>query len=127
MTKVNRDVLVKQVFNDPKNYPYGFSRSGDFSIAESKALAEYGSIVAALVDGKISCETDEDAGYMAAAFGEKEPENVIERAWVKYQKRINRPKMGSINNSRVIKLDCDEEVLDVEIDEDSEIELSSDD
>lgn len=127
MTKVNRDVLVRRAFSDPKNYPYGFSRSGDFSIAESKALAEYGSIIAALVDGIISCETAEDAGYMAAAFGEKEPENLIERAWVKYQKRINRPKMGSINNSRVIKLDSDEELLDIEIDEDSEIELTSDD
>lgn len=129
MAKVNRDILVRRVFSDPKNYPYGFSRSGDFSIAESKALAEYGSIIAALVDGKISCETPEDVGYMAAAFGEKEPETQIERAWVKYQKRINRPKMGSINNSKVIKLDSDEdeELIDDEIDEDSEIELTSDD
>jgi uncharacterized protein YifE (UPF0438 family) len=127
MTKVNRDVLVRRVFCDPKNYPYGFSRSGDFSIAESKALAEYGCIIAALVDGQISCETPEDQGYLAAAFGQKEPENPIERAWVKYQKRINRPKMGSINNSRVIKLDSEEELLDDEIDVDSDIEMTADD
>lgn len=127
MAKVNRDVLVKRVFSDTKNYPYGFSRSGDFSIAESKALSEYGCLVAALVDGQISCESEEDIGIMSAAFGEKEPSNIVERAWVKYQKRINRPKMGSINNSMRIKLDPDETSIDDEIDQDTEVEMDIDD
>ena len=96
MTKLSRDYLVKRIFSDLKNYPYGFSRSGDFSISESKALAQHGCIIAALIDGQIQPQTIEDKGMLAAAFGSKEPEGVTEKAWVKYQKRINRPKLGSV-------------------------------
>lgn len=96
MAKLSRDFLVKRMFSDLKNYPYGFSRSGDFSISESKALAQHGCIIAALVDGQIEPQSSEDDGMLAAAFGNKEPEGAIEKAWVKYQKRINRPKLGSV-------------------------------
>lgn len=96
MAKLSRDFLVKRMFSDPKNYPYGFSRSGDFSISESKALAQYGCIIAALVDGQIEPQSSEDDGMLAAAFGNKEPEGAAQKAWVKYQKRINRPKLGSV-------------------------------
>jgi uncharacterized protein YifE (UPF0438 family) len=96
MAKLSRDFLVKRMFSDLKNYPYGFSRSGDFSISESKALAQHGCIIAALVDGQIEPQSSEDDGMLAAAFGNKEPEGATEKAWVKYQKRINRPKLGSV-------------------------------
>lgn len=96
MVILSRDSLVRRIFSDPKNYPYGFSRSGDFSINESKALVQYGCLIAALVDGKIEPQTPEDDGMLAAAFGKKEPEGPAEKAWVKYQKRINRPKLGSV-------------------------------
>ena len=96
MAKLSREFLVKRIFSDLKNYPYGFSRSGDFSISESKALAQHGCIIAALVDGQIEPQSSEDDGMLAVAFGNKEPEGATEKAWVKYQKRINRPKLGSV-------------------------------
>ena len=99
MAKITRETLAKKLFSDAKNYPYGFSRSGDFSINESKALAQYGSLVAALVDGHLSPESEEETGIVEAAFGQKEPQTVVEKAWVKYQKRINRPRLGNINGS----------------------------
>lgn len=123
MANVTRDAFIKRIFTDPKNYPYGFSRSGDFSINESKALSQYGSLIAALVDGKIDPETDDDHGYLEAAFGKKEPETIAERAWVKYQRRINRPKLGSIYGGKPADLDDDDE----SIDEDSELELDTGD
>lgn len=116
MAKLTRELLVKQMFSDAKNYPYGFSRSGDFSISESKALSQYGCLIAALVDGVLKPETSEDNSLLSAAFGKKEPEGAAEKAWVKYQKRINRPKLGSVyGNHRPVVTDDDsagEEVIE---------------
>ena len=126
MAIVLRETLIKRVFTDTKNYPYGFSRSGDFSINESKALTQYGCLIAALVDGGISAENDEDNGYLQAAFGKKDPENPAERAWVKYQKRISRPKLGNIYGNRKlqnVEVDDDESLV---LDGDVEIELDTD-
>ena len=41
----------KQPFNDFKNFPHGFSRSGGFTISQSKQLESYGNIFLALQDG----------------------------------------------------------------------------
>ncbi len=123
MSNINRDSLLKRVFTDTKNYPYGFSRSGDFSISESKALSEYGSLIAALVDGHIKAESDDDLNYLAAAHGEIEPQNVVQRAWVKYQKRINRPKTGSIYGTRKTSSSDRNEALVNELDDDLDLDL----
>ena len=89
MTKLTRESLLARAFSDTKNYPYGFSRSGDFSISESKALSQYGCLIAALADAKIGPENAEDEGYLAAIHGQKAPETAAEKAWVKYQKRTS--------------------------------------
>ncbi len=96
MAKVTREQLLNYAFQDPRNYPYGFARSGDFSISESKALSQYGGLISALLDGELTCSCEEDESLLAAARGEKEPSSVAEKAWDKYQRRINRPKAGSI-------------------------------
>jgi uncharacterized protein YifE (UPF0438 family) len=123
MAKLSRESLVKRVFSDPKNYPYGFSRSGDFSINESKALSQVGFLVVALVDGHLEPETDEEHGLMAAAFGQKVPETAGEKAWVKYQKRINRPKLVSFYGTKRTALEEDDD----DVDEDSSLEIEVDD
>ena len=89
---------------DKKHYPYGFARSGDFSIKEAKILAENGSVIAALVDGKLTPETDQDMRFIAVAHGETEPASPEEKVWLKYQKRINRPKAASIYGSKKVAL-----------------------
>ncbi|MGS2721809.1 DUF413 domain-containing protein [Paraglaciecola aestuariivivens] len=121
MAILTRESLNKRIFSDAKNYPYGFSRSGDFSISESKALAQYGCLIAALVDGQIEPETEEDQNLLAAAFGKKEPEGATEKAWVKYQKRINRPKLGSFyGRHKPISVDDDDDSIEQD---DLEVEL----
>lgn len=117
MANVTRLDLLKRMFSDPKNYPYGFSRSGDFSINESKALSQYGCLIAALVDGKVKPETEEDERFLRTAYGKIEPASAAEKAWNKYQKRINRPKTGNIYGSKSIASgedDSDENVDDAE-------------
>ena len=126
MAKLTRELLVKRMFSDGKNYPYGFSRSGDFSISESKALSQYGCLIDALVDGQIEPETSEDNNLLAAAFGKKEPEGAAEKAWVKYQKRINRPKLGNVyGNHRPVLVDDDSDD-DATIEQD-DLEVEMDD
>lgn len=122
-TGESKEVLLKRVFSDPKNYPYGFSRSGDFSISESKALAEYGALIAALVDGKLAPATEEDNNFLATAHGDMEPETAAQRAWVKYQKRINRPKTGSIYGTRKVAAGDKDDDLVSDIDDDLDLDL----
>jgi uncharacterized protein YifE (UPF0438 family) len=125
MGKLTRECLVKRVFSDTKNYPFGFSRSGDFSISESKALSQYGCLIVALVDGQIEPETNEDDNLLAAAFGNKEPEGAAEKAWVKYQKRINRPKLGSVYGNHRPVVAEDDSLDDGTIEQDDlEVEIN---
>ncbi|GAC35260.1 DUF413 domain-containing protein [Paraglaciecola polaris] len=120
MAKLSRESLFQRIFSDPKHYPYGFARSGDFSISESRALSQYGCLITALLDGQIEAECDEDNALLASAKGEKEPSTVAEKAWSKYDKRIHRPKLGNIYGSRP-STQRDEE--DMSEDTDLEIEL----
>jgi len=125
MAKLSRDILVKRMFSDAKNYPYGFSRSGDFTINESKALVQYGCLIAALVDGHIESQGSEDDGLLAAAFGKKVPEELAEKAWVKYQKQINRTRPGSVygnHRSTIPEVVDDDDTVTIEQD-DIEVEI----
>ncbi|XOV79817.1 MAG: DUF413 domain-containing protein [Aestuariibacter sp.] len=131
MTKVTRDNLLTRRFHDPKNYPYGFSRSGDFSIAEANALQQYGNLISALVSGNISASNDEDKSLLAVANGEKAPDTLAERAWSKYLARINRTKTGSIYGCKGNNTDNDDtNDIDEEIDDDepldSELDIAKD-
>ena len=125
MSVITKEKITRKPFADKKNYPYGFARSGDFSINESKLLQGYGSLFAALVDGKITPENDEEQAYLESALGHREPATPQEKAWLKYQARINRPKTASIYGS---KRPSSEEVDDDEdISDNSDIDISLDD
>lgn len=101
MTKLTRASLLKHPFSDKRFYPYGFSRSGDFSINESNLLTQYGSLIAALIDGELLPECDAEKGYIDVALGRRAPNDAIERVWSKYQQRINRPHPGSIYGTKM--------------------------
>lgn len=96
MATINRDFITKKPFNDFKNYPYGFARSGDFSIREAELLSQHGSLIAALINGAVEPMSAEEQSLLAVARGEKAAETTVEKAWSKYQARINRPKVGSM-------------------------------
>lgn len=123
MSSLTKETLLKRLFSDPKNYPYGFSRSGDFSIGESKALSEHGSLIAALVDQHIAPSDAQDEQFLASALGQVEPQSVAERAWLKYQKRINRPKAGSIYGTRKASDNSHDDDILVDVEDGLDIEL----
>lgn len=126
MAKPNRAVLLSRAYHDPKNYPYGFSRSGDFSISEAKALSQYGALINALLAGELTPENDDDANLIAVASGQKEPGNLTEKAWVKYMARIGRPRTGSIYGKRSSVAENDDDDISVSIDSDDGISLDDD-
>ncbi|MEC8298114.1 MAG: DUF413 domain-containing protein [Pseudomonadota bacterium] len=110
MSVITKEQVARKPFIDKKNYPYGFARSGDFSINESKLLQAHGSLFAALVDGKITPENDEEQAYLESALGHRDPATPQEKAWLKYQARINRPKTASIYGSkRAAEQDVDDD------------------
>ncbi|MFT4994133.1 MAG: hypothetical protein ACI965_001155 [Paraglaciecola sp.] len=127
MPKLTRELLIARVFSDPKNYPYGFSRSGDFSIGESKALSQYGCLISALVGGQLEPSNTQEEGILATAFGRKEPEAPYEKAWVKYQGRINRLKPANIYRSGLAPATGNDDDDRADIGEDSGFKIQVDD
>ncbi|WP_435787227.1 DUF413 domain-containing protein [Alteromonas sp.] len=125
MSVITKEQVARKPFIDKKNYPYGFARSGDFSINESKLLQAHGSLFAALVDGKITAENDEEQAYLESALGHRDPATPQEKAWLKYQARINRPKTASIYGSkRAAEQDVDD---DDDMSDNSDLDIDLDD
>ncbi len=125
MSVITKEQVARKPFIDKKNYPYGFARSGDFSINESKLLQAHGSLFAALVDEKITPENDEEQAYLESALGHRDPATPQEKAWLKYQARINRPKTASIYGSkRAVEQDVDD---DDDMSDNSDLDIDLDD
>jgi uncharacterized protein YifE (UPF0438 family) len=125
MSVITKEQVARKPFIDKKNYPYGFARSGDFSINESKLLQAHGSLFAALVDGKITPENDEEQAYLESALGHRDPATPQEKAWLKYQARINRPKTASIYGfKRAVEQDVDD---DDDMSDNSDLDIDLDD
>lgn len=99
MAKFNRDELLQKTFHDPANYPYGFSRSGDFSIKDCELLVRYGTLCKALSEGEVEGETDEDVHLRNVILGKDDAISPVERVWLKYQSRIHRPRVGGFNSA----------------------------
>ncbi|MDO6567675.1 DUF413 domain-containing protein [Alteromonas sp. 1_MG-2023] len=78
-------------FIDRQKFPYGFRKSGDFSIGEADILAGYGKTLLALESGELSPETDDEHHFVSFVNGQVEAANTIERTWAKYV-RLSRGK-----------------------------------
>ncbi len=86
----SRDSYLQKRFFDDKHFPYGFSRSGDFSLSEVKTLEQNGHLCKALTDGVVDDLTAEDQQFLQVMAGKAEAESPIEKVWLKYLKRCNR-------------------------------------
>ncbi|MCC2617583.1 DUF413 domain-containing protein [Aestuariibacter halophilus] len=73
-------------FSDAKRFPYGFRKSGDFSISEAQCLTTYGQTLLALEEGRLAPETDEEQRFVAVAQGQAEAQTAVEKCWLKYIK-----------------------------------------
>ena len=73
-------------FYDDKNFPYGFQRSGYFTITESDCLIKCGHKMNQLAEKTVAAQSKEEKHFLKVLEGKEEPENEAERAYIKYRK-----------------------------------------
>ncbi len=79
-------------FYDDQNFPYGFNRSGDFTLSQAERLQAYGHAYQELASAKRQPQTTEEQDFVRFCLGDKQPETEHERTWNKYISLINRPR-----------------------------------
>ena len=77
-------------FFDGKNFPYGFSRHGEFTTREADDLQRYGRTLQALANGERKAETNDERHFLRVCRGTARPRNSLERVWLKYQGLVSR-------------------------------------
>lgn len=81
---LDQSLVSGKSFRDDKNFPHGFSRSGNFSRNESDLLTRGGSTASALVEGKLDATSPAQAQLLSVCRGERDAETEFERVWLKY-------------------------------------------
>ncbi len=112
------DIRVPQKqFIDRQHFPYGFRKSGDFSINEADILSGYGKTLAALESGEITPENAEEQRFIAVLKGQTPASSSIEKTWLKYIKLArNRKQFYTLHSSASNQSDFEEEFNDEEFD-----------
>lgn len=112
------DIRVPQKqFVDRQHFPYGFRKSGDFSISEADALSAYGKTLAGLESGELTPENAEEQRFIAVLKGEEQPTSIYEKAWIKYIKLArNRKQFYTLHSSASNQSDYDDDYSDDEFD-----------
>lgn len=108
-------------FIDRKNFPRGFKKSGDFSIAEADILTQLGTTLLQLTDGDISPSTKDEKRFVEVIQGSVLPETKVEKVWMKYLRLTRSPRkfytLHSSSRPMLEKGDIDsEDNLDFDID-----------
>ena len=109
--------LSVKPFIDRLKFPYGFRKSGDFSITEADLLTKYGKTLLSLESGELSPESDDESHFVDFVNGKVPAENSVEKAWAKYV-RLARGKKHfyTLHSSASNQSDFDEDYTDEEFD-----------
>ncbi len=112
-----REFWLSKRFSDVRRYPYGFSRSGDFTIRQSTILEQYGYLLTALINDEVSDPTPEDLELKQALLNNQPEYSEIVSIWLKYR-TINHIKISVSSSAKVADLDDnDDEELVTDLDE----------
>lgn len=113
----DRDYWLRKPFYDRKKFPYGFSRAGDFTIAEADFLEKHGSLYKALYDGQVNNPNNDDVRILEMSRGELSPKGFAEQTWSKYLTKRYRTYI-SLNDTGRASDDADDyDGLDFEVDD----------
>ena len=100
-------------FRDIVHFPYGFSRSGDFSIPEARLLENYGDTLWKLSHDEMLPDGEEEQRFVDVVLGECAPETIFEKVWVKYLLKSQRRNFHTLFRSgRSAEVDTDPEVME---------------
>jgi uncharacterized protein YifE (UPF0438 family) len=75
-----------KLYSNFRRFPYGFKKSGDFSIVEANILSVFGHTLQLLELGTLKPESDEEKHFIQVSKRLADPETTIERTWLKYIK-----------------------------------------
>lgn len=71
-------------FYDNKHFARGFSKSGNFTLAEDEMLTYFGKTLIALENGELEPINDAEKHFVKVVQQQVEPETKLERTWLKY-------------------------------------------
>ncbi|QYJ87088.1 DUF413 domain-containing protein [Shewanella mesophila] len=90
-------------FFDDKNFPRGFSKSGEFTLSEAELLSLYGDTMLAFESGELDPETAEEKHFIKVLKHPNKANTKLEHVWIKYTKLTREPKKFHTLNSTVNK------------------------
>ncbi|MCW8928716.1 MAG: DUF413 domain-containing protein [Gammaproteobacteria bacterium] len=79
-------------FYDSKNFPYQFSRSGDFTFNEAELLSNCGFIMQQLHNKEIAPENEEQIHFLSVLEKKNKPLYSHEHVYLKYLQLIKKKK-----------------------------------
>ncbi len=104
-------------FIDRQHFPYGFRKSGDFSITESDLLTQYGKNLLALESGELAPVSEDEKHFVEFVQGKSAAANSLEKAWQKYvQLARGKKHFYTLHSSASNQSDYDEDYTDEEFD-----------
>lgn len=71
-------------FYDNVHFYRGFSKSGDFTLAEDEMLTYFGTTLLALESGQLEPESQTESDFVDMTKGNREASTKLERTWMKY-------------------------------------------
>ncbi|WP_196139984.1 DUF413 domain-containing protein [Aliikangiella sp. G2MR2-5] len=105
-----RDYWLSRRFQDPRRYPYGIARSGDFTIAQSEMLERNGNLIEALLKGEVENPNEEDIQLKDAILKGDIQFSPLVQTWLKYS-TTHHTKI-SISSSAKSEEDTDDDWVD---------------
>ena len=91
--------VASGTFTDDKNFPYGFSKSGHFSIPEASRLEAVGNRLNLLEQGIEAPANQVEENFVAVCKGEREAQTKVEMLWLKYLKHTKRRTLQTLGIS----------------------------
>ncbi|WP_444996524.1 DUF413 domain-containing protein [Aliikangiella sp. IMCC44359] len=89
----DRDFWTQKRFSDNTKFPYGFSRSGDFTLKQSQLLEENGQFIIALLKNEVTNPSEEDIQLKDAILTGNKQYSELAKVWLKYNE-MNRRKIS---------------------------------
>ncbi|WP_026970772.1 DUF413 domain-containing protein [Aliagarivorans marinus] len=89
-------------FYDDIKFPRGFSKSGDFTLAESELLSLYGDTMLALELGTLLPESSAERHFIKVLRNPLKAKTALERVWLKYLRLARgRRSFHTLNSKRM--------------------------
>lgn len=87
-TRFHECFRTEKRFEDKCHFPYGFLKSGDFTIEQARILELKGHAYAELASGKRMPKGETEREFVAFCQGKKEAQTIHERVWQRYQSKV---------------------------------------